>query len=97
MTKKLQIKLQTVIALLFVLILSGCSGEKLPPSEVTGKDSLPGKVIGTQIGTTGDIYAADYCDLTLRTQKNEKNGKMQKISKKGLKMAINRHFINEYK
>ena len=29
-------------------------------SVVTGIDDLPGKTIGVQLGTTGDIYASDY-------------------------------------
>lgn len=29
-------------------------------SEISGVDDLPGKKIGVQIGTTGDIYASDY-------------------------------------
>ena len=29
-------------------------------SAVTGIDDLPGKTIGVQLGTTGDIYASDY-------------------------------------
>lgn len=43
------------------VFLCSC-GKNVPASEVTGVDSLPGKVIGTQLGTVGDIYASDYIE-----------------------------------
>ncbi len=52
---------------LSVLILSVCMvagltacGSKAPANTVFGVDDLPGKTIGVQLGTTGDIYASDY-------------------------------------
>ena len=37
----------------------GCSSN-VPANTVFSIDDLPGKVIGVQLGTTGDIYASDY-------------------------------------
>ena len=34
--------------------------EPAAEGKVTGIDDLPGKTIGVQLGTTGDIYASDY-------------------------------------
>lgn len=34
-------------------------------SEITGPDDLVGKKVGVQLGTTGDIYAADIEDVTV--------------------------------
>ncbi|MBQ8188963.1 MAG: transporter substrate-binding domain-containing protein [Lachnospiraceae bacterium] len=46
-----------MIALTFSLC--GC-GNKVPENTVFSVDDLPGKIIGVQLGTTGDIYASDY-------------------------------------
>ena len=40
--------------------LTACGGSKIPPNSVHSIDNLPGKTIGVQLGTTGDIYASDY-------------------------------------
>ncbi len=48
-----------IILCVFVLMLTGCTNT-LPASYVHNVDDLPGKKIGVQIGTTGDIYATDY-------------------------------------
>lgn len=60
------LKIRTFAVMLLVItmsvVLCGC-GSSVPPSDVTGVDSLPGKIIGTQLGTTGDIYASDYIEL----------------------------------
>lgn len=42
-----------------MLSLSAC-GNKLPENTVNSVADLPGKTIGVQLGTTGDIYASDY-------------------------------------
>lgn len=42
-----------------VLSLTAC-GSKAAPNTVFSLDDLPGKSIGVQLGTTGDIYASDY-------------------------------------
>ena len=39
-------------------LLAGC-GSKVPENTVNSVDDLPGKTIGVQLGTTGDIYASD--------------------------------------
>ena len=48
-----------LILCVFVLMLTGCT-TTLPASDVHTVDDLPGKKIGVQIGTTGDIYSTDY-------------------------------------
>lgn len=40
--------------------LSSCSSA--PANTVFSIDDLPGKTIGVQLGTTGDIYAEDYIE-----------------------------------
>ena len=40
--------------------LTACGGSKVPANTVHSVDDLPGKTIGVQLGTTGDIYASDY-------------------------------------
>lgn len=42
---------------LTAVICAGCSSVK--PNEVFTADDLPGKTIGVQLGTTGDIYSTD--------------------------------------
>lgn len=42
-----------------VFSLAAC-GSKVPENTVFAVDDLPGKTIGVQLGTTGDIYASDY-------------------------------------
>ena len=43
-----------------VLALSLCAcGDKIPENTVFSEDDLPGKTIGVQLGTTGDIYATE--------------------------------------
>ncbi len=41
------------------LMVTAC-GNNIPENTVFSVDDLPGKVIGVQLGTTGDIYASDY-------------------------------------
>jgi len=55
-----KMKQLTALALTAALALSvtGC-GNKLE-NNVHSVDDLPGKTIGVQLGTTGDIYASDY-------------------------------------
>lgn len=43
-----------------VLGLTACGGSGVPANNVNSVDDLPGKMIGVQLGTTGDIYASDY-------------------------------------
>ncbi len=51
--------LATLLAALMLLALTAC-GAKVPANTVSSLDDLPGKTIGVQLGTTGDIYASDY-------------------------------------
>ena len=55
--KKLLISLLT---LGIILGLTACGSSDLPANSVNSADDLPGKTIGVQLGTTGDIYASDY-------------------------------------
>lgn len=59
-----QVRLYLLFSLLLSMILSftACGQKSIGKSSVTGVDSLPGATIGTQLGTTGDIYAADYTE-----------------------------------
>ena len=56
-TLKKFVSLGLMIALTFSLC--GC-GNRVPENTVFSVDDLPGKIIGVQLGTTGDIYASDY-------------------------------------
>ncbi len=47
------------LSMCMMLALAACGG-KAPENTVHSIDDLPGKVIGVQLGTTGDIYASDY-------------------------------------
>ena len=49
----------SLLALALVLAMTGC-GNKGAANTVFSADDLPGKTIGVQLGTTGDIYATDY-------------------------------------
>ncbi len=48
-----------ILVTAMVLSLTAC-GSKTPANTVFSVDDLPGKTIGVQLGTTGDIYASDY-------------------------------------
>lgn len=50
------ISFAVLAAMVFSLV--GCGSKK--ENTVHSVDDLPGKVIGVQLGTTGDIYASDY-------------------------------------
>lgn len=47
------------LALMCMLSLTACGSKKIENTVFT-VDDLPGKTIGVQLGTTGDIYASDY-------------------------------------
>lgn len=48
------------LGLIGALALSLCAcGNQIPENTVFSVDDLPGKTIGVQLGTTGDIYASD--------------------------------------
>lgn len=48
-----------LLTLCMIISLAACKTE-VPENTVFGTDDLPGKKIGVQLGTTGDIYASDY-------------------------------------
>lgn len=48
-----------VLVAAMTLSLAAC-GSKAPANTVFSVADLPGKTIGVQLGTTGDIYASDY-------------------------------------
>ncbi len=49
----------TLLSLAMVLTMAGCGADS-KKNTVFSADDLPGKSIGVQLGTTGDIYASDY-------------------------------------
>ena len=62
----------TMLAGVMALGLVACGGSsdsaaesKVPANAVHSVDDLPGKTIGVQLGTTGDIYAGDIADATI--------------------------------
>ena len=57
--KNMQKFLALALATTMTFALTAC-GSKAIPNEVNSVDDLPGKTIGVQLGTTGDIYASDY-------------------------------------
>lgn len=59
-------KLISVMAacMLSAAVFTGC-GESVPENTVHSLDDLPGKTIGVQLGTTGDIFATDIEGATV--------------------------------
>ena len=57
--KNIQKFMALTLATAMTFALTAC-GSKAIPNEVNSVDDLPGKTIGVQLGTTGDIYASDY-------------------------------------
>ncbi len=53
-------KVASILVMCAVLATLVACGSKAIPNTVFSADDLPGKVIGVQLGTTGDIYASDY-------------------------------------
>ncbi len=56
---KMKKAVSLVLAMVTALSMTAC-GNKVPANSVFCVDDLPGKTIGVQLGTTGDIYASDY-------------------------------------
>ena len=55
------IKMMAAALIIAIMLLSLCAcGASVPANTVLSIDDLPGKTIGVQLGTTGDIYASDY-------------------------------------
>ena len=57
--KNLKKYVALALACSMTLIMTAC-GSNVPENTVFSVDDLPGKTIGVQLGTTGDIYASDY-------------------------------------
>ena len=57
--KTMKTVLASLLAVLMLCALTAC-GASVPANAVKTLDDLPGKTIGVQLGTTGDIYASDY-------------------------------------
>ena len=55
--KKLVVALFTAA---MTFCLTACGSSNIPANSVHSVNDLPGKTIGVQLGTTGDIYASDY-------------------------------------
>lgn len=53
-------KIMAIIAAMTMTAALAACGSKPIPNTVFSADDLPGKTIGVQLGTTGDIYASDY-------------------------------------
>ncbi len=51
--------LAVILTVGMIASLTAC-GSSVPDNTVFSVDDLPGKTIGVQLGTTGDIYASDY-------------------------------------
>lgn len=51
--------LSVVLTVALAVTMMGCGGSS-KANTVFSADDLPGKTIGVQLGTTGDIYASDY-------------------------------------
>jgi len=49
-----------IATLLLFLLLVGCSKTEIPENRVFSIDDLANKKVGVLVGTTGEIYAADY-------------------------------------
>lgn len=58
--------------------LAGCGS--VAKNTVNSKDDLKGKVIGVQLGTTGDIYASSYADESNTEQPTEGAKKASKTT-----------------
>lgn len=57
-----------VAAVLTITVLAGCS-EGIKPNEVFSVADLDNKIVGVQLGTTGDIYASDIEGATIERYK----------------------------
>ncbi len=53
-------KFMTVVSAMAIGMMITACGSSVPENTVHSADDLPGKTIGVQLGTTGDIYASDY-------------------------------------
>ena len=61
-------RLRVVAALFALLAFVGCVKNDVPENRVFSLDDLANKKVGVLIGTTGEIYAADYGTDSTRLQ-----------------------------
>jgi polar amino acid transport system substrate-binding protein len=61
-------RLRVVTALFALLVFMGCVKNEVPENRVFSLDDLANKKVGVLIGTTGEIYAADYGTDSTRLQ-----------------------------
>ena len=57
-----------IATFLLFLLLVGCSKTEIPENRVFSIDDLANKKVGVLVGTTGEIYAADYGTDSTRLQ-----------------------------
>ncbi len=57
-------------AFLAVTMLAGCAESGVKANEVFSVADLDNKIVGVQLGTTGDIYASDIAGATIERYKN---------------------------
>ena len=57
-----------------IFVLAGC-GKSAKSAEINGASDLPGKRIGVQIGTTGEIYCSDEYEGDKKGTKIERYNK----------------------
>ena len=58
-------KIFVIGLLVMAMMLSACSSSESSGSSIKSADDLKGKVIGTQLGTTGEIFAGDVENATV--------------------------------
>lgn len=80
--KQIKTMLSLLCACAMLLLAAGCAS--VPANTVFGLDDLPGKRIGVQLGTTGDIvYASEYEDETTTVERYTKTNDAVQALKQG--------------
>ena len=80
--KLIKLMLSLLCAVAMLLMAAGCS--TVPANTVFSADDIPGKTIGVQLGTTGDIvYASDY-ETDGETKENQRCGAGAQAGQTGL-------------
>ncbi|MBQ4283313.1 MAG: transporter substrate-binding domain-containing protein, partial [Lachnospira sp.] len=72
-TRSLAVIIAITLCFLPILALTGC-GKEIAENKVFSADDLSGKVLGVQLGTTGDIFMTDY-------EKDGSGTKVERFSK----------------
>ena len=98
--RKIDLKKTTLCAgiLTAVLCFSAC-GNSVPANTVNSKSDLEGKSIGTQLGTTGYIFAGDVKDATVEAYNKGADAiqalKQAKIDAVLIDMETAKEFVNK--